>query len=1137
MKLAILADPHLKPHLLDRHPGRPMSGQLQHLDCGLAIAREKGCQQVLCCGDLFDDPKVWTPQLFTTTIQRKLSRLIHKHRMPWLLCLGNHERPDNLEQASALAMLEDHPLCTVVERPRVFWLGSVAVGVIPWPHKAHFLAQPENSNLDAERQDIRWNEACRNMLADLKRSLHVAAVDRTIDALQVDFRIVIGHAEVSGSTDSRNHVLTGKTFPLSGMDLAELGADAYFFGHYHKRQPLPLCQNGWYVGAYFQESFGAEGDPVGFAILDTETRQIEWVDLPEVARHYTLRETEPGVYPAPPASYRPGVDVLKEQGTKPSGRDLADGEVFEPVTVPRELTARTSEALDPSAPLASLLPFWAASGLDLTNELLDLASHLDARVGDAGTWHRGSLTRLLRIRVRGIIPFAAEADVDLSSTTWVGVSGKNGGGKTTLVESVLACWFGTWAHPDRDLYGSMAGEEARIEVLWESGGKAYRAVRTLTVRGSVQKQSLILSRVQGASEVALAGPKVRDAEAAIEQLVGSKAYLLGSIILSQQAEGDLVDAPTPERQRFMQRLLNLLRFELAAEVAKGEGDKLTGDIGALERAGAEVPDLPALQAEVGKCEAVVVQYGDGLRFLEESLAVVREEYARLSAVQTQHAELQKGLQGAQNASLQAQQRVTELEARAESLRGRLTCEPELQAQAALLEATRSTRDRIRQQEGAIATWTADKRRLEQGVTHAQAALLRAQESHQERLASLVRDTAALAERKAAHDLRAASLQELGCAKQGFLPCRLLDVARKEVGEAPDWSTLELSLEQRQEAIDLVELEGHPEESALFAAQKALAELGPAPELPEASAAETDRLLAQQEAAARALAALAEVRTQLSQTEADTTQARAAFLEAAAQVDLAAQALADAEDVGPRLEEQLQRGKALRFDVDAKKAELAQAQQELGSARAELVRGERLAEEAQKRAAELEQLRVRRDNWRTLQQACGRDGIPQLLVSAALPALQAVLDEVCSVDFGGRFGVRLDTVRKTKTAGAREGFEVIFCRRGNECDARKASGGEKAAVRAALRCALVLYQAQQASETYRVAVLDEPAAHQDQENAEATLRALARLRDRFEQILIISHSEDQLASLEHHIVLEQGPRGSRIADIRVLVGAA
>ena len=116
--------------------------------------------------------------------------------------------------------------------------------------------------------------------AELKKSL--TAIKQFFDGFPDHYKIIIHHLSISGSTLPSGMELTGANFEVSAAELEATGADLILGGHIHKRQKF-------YVGALCQDNFGDQGNPQGFAVIDTENRTVEYVEI-VAPRYYTVQK-------------------------------------------------------------------------------------------------------------------------------------------------------------------------------------------------------------------------------------------------------------------------------------------------------------------------------------------------------------------------------------------------------------------------------------------------------------------------------------------------------------------------------------------------------------------------------------------------------------------------------------------------------------------------------------------------------------------------------------------------------------------------------------------------------------------------------------------------------------------------------
>jgi len=118
----------------------------------------------------------------------------------------------------------------------------------------------------------------KTTLADIKNIFSLSANAKV-------FKIIIHHLSISGATLPSGMELTGASFEISAAELEATGADLIIGGHIHKRQRIG--ERIFYVGALCQNDFGEEGNEAGMAIIDTEKRTFEYVEI-DAPRYITI---------------------------------------------------------------------------------------------------------------------------------------------------------------------------------------------------------------------------------------------------------------------------------------------------------------------------------------------------------------------------------------------------------------------------------------------------------------------------------------------------------------------------------------------------------------------------------------------------------------------------------------------------------------------------------------------------------------------------------------------------------------------------------------------------------------------------------------------------------------------------------
>lgn len=224
---------------------------------------------------------------------------------------------------------------------------------------------------------------------------------------------------------------------------------------------------------------------------------------------------------------------------------------------------------------------------------------------------------------------------------------------------------------------------------------------------------------------------------------------------------------------------------------------------------------------------------------------------------------------------------------------------------------------------------------------------------------------------------------------------------------------------------------------------------------------------------------------------------------------------------------------LRQDVaEARRAELAlqearvrerQAHQELLSLRQQQAAFAQLEQRGRQLTEEWQAAETERQRYAELRRAFGADGIPALLIEAAIPEIQAeanaLLEQLSDAPL--RLALRL----------ARRGpYETLEIRARDEWGERGYelfSGGEAFRIHFALRVALARLLARRAGTKLRVLFIDEGFGTQDGAGRERLVRALTAIQNEFSLILVITHLEELRAAFPRQIIVEPGAEGSQL----------
>ncbi|MBZ0276859.1 MAG: SMC family ATPase, partial [Anaerolineae bacterium] len=186
-----------------------------------------------------------------------------------------------------------------------------------------------------------------------------------------------------------------------------------------------------------------------------------------------------------------------------------------------------------------------------------------------------------------------------------------------------------------------------------------------------------------------------------------------------------------------------------------------------------------------------------------------------------------------------------------------------------------------------------------------------------------------------------------------------------------------------------------------------------------------------------------------------------------------------------------------------------------------------------RKAELEsrreQKRYEESLYKELRAAFGKNGVPAMIIEAAIPELEASANRLLSRMTDGRMNLAFSTQRE-KAAG--DGvIETLDIQIADELGTRTYemySGGEAFRINFAIRVALSQLLARRAGAHLRTLFIDEGFGTQDEDGRNKLVDAITAIQEDFDLILVITHIDELRDSFPVHIIVQKTPSGSRVS---------
>ncbi len=194
----------------------------------------------------------------------------------------------------------------------------------------------------------------------------------------------------------------------------------------------------------------------------------------------------------------------------------------------------------------------------------------------------------------------------------------------------------------------------------------------------------------------------------------------------------------------------------------------------------------------------------------------------------------------------------------------------------------------------------------------------------------------------------------------------------------------------------------------------------------------------------------------------------------------------------------------------------------------------ILEKQKQRQEELENKRreisQRIKQYRQLEAAFGKDGVPALLIEQALPNIETKANQILDKLSGGGMSIQFLTLREykdTKREDLRETLEIQIRDQSGFRDYELYSGGESFRINFAIRLALSHVLAQRAGAKLQTLVVDEGFGSQDTVGRQRLIEAINMVQDDFEKILVITHVEQIKDAFATQLLVEKTPQGSRV----------
>jgi exonuclease SbcC len=169
-------------------------------------------------------------------------------------------------------------------------------------------------------------------------------------------------------------------------------------------------------------------------------------------------------------------------------------------------------------------------------------------------------------------------------------------------------------------------------------------------------------------------------------------------------------------------------------------------------------------------------------------------------------------------------------------------------------------------------------------------------------------------------------------------------------------------------------------------------------------------------------------------------------------------------------------------------------------------------------------------YKLLDRAFGKDGVPALLIEQALPEIEMRANELLERLSDGNMSVRFATqaaFKDKKREDLKETLDILISDSSGTRDYELYSGGEAFRVNFAIRLALSELLAKRAGARLQTLVVDEGFGSQDALGRQHLIEAINQVKQDFAKVLVISHLDELKDAFPNRIEVEKTPRGSTL----------
>ena len=650
--------------------------------------------------------------------------------------------------------------------------------------------------------------------------------------------------------------------------------------------------------------------------------------------------------------------------------------------------------------------------------------------------------------------------VDMSKSDTLAIVGHNGAGKTFLIESIPACFYGAWASRGNLAEGitqNFVGD-AYLSVSFEIGDHSYIAERKIKKSPKSVSQDALLSK----DGKCIAGPKVSDFDSAIENLIGNKRIFFASAFSSQKGYGDIVDCLPNERKKILSEILDLNYLQ---EKADGFSDMVRDSV---MKNGSNISSLAYLEESKNDLDV------SDLPLLEEQLVPLKKELesskeerqrllSELSELTKELAELETIF----NSNQEFKNRHVRLNDRRSSLKFEIQSHDHILSKIQELELKHAEREKVILNNQEISKKNSD---IQKKI-----------DDYRLKLAQYERDRARFESLKKQADI-------LESGDFSYDPCQSCSLLSSSKMAKDQMLSIKLPTQDKvMEWTKTVSLKTDPLKK-----------------LPEDHSDALHKFRG------------ADRKMVMFKQELDSIEAEMKMLEKPLSNPISKEQIIKLSDNLDQIKLDIKRKDVeieMFFQTISKKEK--QIQSAIHSSENNL----KIESQIVQIKKDIQYTELKEKLYAYLKNAFGRNGIQALLIDSAIPELQTISDTLVQVATDGRMTIDFSTQKELKSGNVSESLEILCTDKEGTRDISQFSGGEQRILRSVIRLTLAIFQSSKSKIKLGTLIVDEVFDSLDAENSENLLNVLSKGKDHFEKLIFVSHNEELLRDFPNKLILK------------------